>query len=262
MKVPKSAIVVPTLGRRPEFLTECLESIRASGVAYVRLVAPSGYKPPPAIDALIDEIVSDPGQGLAHAINCGFQGLPLEIQYLNWLGDDDRLSPNGLAILESVLDGEPKTQLVFGGCSYIDETGRVLFVNKPGSWAKWLLAFGPQLISQPALLFRRSLFDELGGLDESLNFAFDLDLLLTAKKIGRIACVQQITASFRWHNDSLTVGSRQKSVREASKVRQRYLPMALRKLSILWEPIVRNLILVAGVLITSLVKHRAHNERQ
>lgn len=44
--IQRVGIVVPTLGERPEYLLECLQSIRKAGRAHVLLVAPNGFDPP------------------------------------------------------------------------------------------------------------------------------------------------------------------------------------------------------------------------
>jgi hypothetical protein len=139
---------------------------------------------------------------------------------------------------------------VFGGCSYIGPDEDVLWVNKSGKYAKWLMRVGPQLIPQPGLLFTVSAFNEVGGLDSTYKWAFDLDLLLKFSKHGKLQFLPKILSSFRWHDGSLSVGGRHGSVSEASKIRRSYLPRALRGISPVWEFFVRRLILVAGVVLS------------
>jgi 2-phospho-L-lactate guanylyltransferase (CobY/MobA/RfbA family) len=45
----------------------------------------------------VDQFVVDPGSGLPEAINKGLAELPLEIEYINWLGDDDLLKPESIS---------------------------------------------------------------------------------------------------------------------------------------------------------------------
>jgi len=259
---PRTAIVVPTLGKRPEFLYECLASIQSSGNVHVRLVVPDGAEFSSSIRGMYTDVVIEPGGGLARAINAGLKGLPESICYVNWLGDDDRLAPGGIQRLEQALDDDRDVAVAFGGCTYIDETGSVLFTNPSGQWAVQLLSFGPQLISQPALLCRKSFFEEMGGLDESLQYAFDLDLLLRVKKLARIQHVRAVTASYRWHQNSLTVGSRRRSVIEASSVRRRHFSLAIRWAGFMWEPLVRNTIYLTGSLVTLLMARGIRNRKK
>ncbi len=248
-------IVVPTLGQRPEFLEQCLTSIRKSGDAFVVLVAPKNFDSTPLVlRGLIDKRAEDPGAGLSAAINYGFTLLPKDVSLINWLGDDDILHPGSLTKAVVQLSHDPSCVMVFGCCDYIDPQGKILWVNKSGQWAVPLLRFGPDLIPQPGALFRRSAFEEVGGLNSNWDWAFDLDLFIKLSKKGKIKFIDESLASFRWHQDSLSVGSRSKSVSEASRVRVSYLPKILQGISPLWEFPVRQATLIAGHRMNKLGK--------
>jgi GT2 family glycosyltransferase len=251
-------IVVPTLGKRADYLRQCLDSIKAAGEVHVCLVAPSDfdYKELMSLD-LVHQFVIDPGTGLPEAINKGFSELPSDITYINWLGDDDLLSPGSIAKTVSVLDAEPSTVLVYGSCDYVDSQGKVVWTNRSGQWATTILGFGPDLIPQPGCLFRRSAFMQIGGLNKDFNWAFDFDLLLNLKKVGRLKFVNTTLSSFRWHPESLSVEFRTKSVDEASKVRISHLPSALRLISWLWEYPVKKATFFAGIRVTDRAKKLA-----
>jgi hypothetical protein len=109
---------------------------------------------------------------------------------------------------------------------------------------------GPQLIPQPGSLFTLKAFNEVGGLNTSYKWAFDLDLFLKFVRIGEFHYIPQVLSSFRWHDGSLSVGGRLGSVTEASKIRRTYLPRAIQFVSPMWELVIRRLILVAGVVLS------------
>ena len=251
-------IVVPTLGERPDYLRQCLDSVREAGDAHVCLVAPREFNFEPLIKSqLVDQIVVDPGSGLSEAINIGILELPAGIEYLNWLGDDDLLEPGSLEAATQVLDSNPRTVLAYGSCNYIDQNRNVLWTNKSGQWASPLLHFGPDLIPQPGALFRRSAFEQVGGLAKIYDWAFDFDLLLKLKRIGKLRFINRTLASFRWHPQSLSVEYRNISVSEAGKVRVSHLPAVLRTVSCLWEYPVRKATLIAGNVVTERAKRLA-----
>jgi GT2 family glycosyltransferase len=205
-------------------------------------------------------VVIDPCHGLPHAINAGIKELPREVEYINWLGDDDLLTADSLLHASAVLDKEPKTVLVFGSCDYIDENGDVVWRNKSGSWAVPLLRVGPDLIPQPGTLFRRIAFEDMGGLNTKYSWAFDFDLFLRFSKRGGLRFVNKTLAKFRWHPESLSVEHRKKSVAEASLVRISHLPSLVRPISFLWEWAVRTATLIAGNRVSSLSKKRAQTK--
>ena len=246
-------IVVPTLGSRPEYLLEALESIRNAGKCFIVIVAPIQANVDKTIDrSFFDELVEDPMQGLVEAINTGVRALPQQIEYFNWLGDDDTLALNSLLMSSSPLENDPEIVCVFGMCQYVNKDGQPIYKNKSGRFAVPLLKFGPQLIPQPGALFRKTSFNKVGGLDPNYKCAFDLDLLLKLKKIGKIHYIPHQLSSFRWHSDSLSVGSRSVSVREARTIRQKNLSWFFRTFSPVWEFPLAKLIYFAGTVLTKI----------
>jgi GT2 family glycosyltransferase len=202
---------------------------------------------------LIDQRVDDPKSGLPAAINFGFQSLLQSVQYIAWLGDDDLLEPKSLEATSAVLRRDSAASAVFGGCHYIDPKGNRILTNMSGKWAVPLISFGPDLIPQPGSLMRRSTFDSFGGLRTDLGWAFDVDLFINLKRNGKVRYLRQPLASFRWHPESLSVGQRDGSVREASQVRVQYLPRLIKPLSIAWEPALRWATKRAGTALNNRV---------
>jgi GT2 family glycosyltransferase len=255
---PRVGIVVPTLGERPDYLENCLASIRSAGQAHILLVAPSSLNTNALTSSgLVDSVVIDVGGGLPSAINQGIKALPESVEYVNWLGDDDLLAPGSLEATERALDKVSNVVMVFGACEYIDASGKSLWVNGSGAWAVPLLRFGPDLIPQPGALFRRSVFASIGGLETNLGWAFDFDLFIRFSKVGKIKYIDQTLAKFRWHPESLSVEHRKRSVAEASKVRVSHLPSFLKPMSFIWEYPVRQATLIAGKRVSAKAQSKA-----
>ena len=251
-------IVVPTLGKRPDYLEKCLRSIRSAGDAHILLVGPSTLDTVRLqSDSLIDSFVLDAGGGLASAINQGINALPPSVQYVNWLGDDDILKPDSLITSSEVLDSKSNVVMTFGSCEYINDQGLVVWINHSGQWAVPLLRFGPDLIPQPGGLFRRSAFEAVGGLNSEFGWAFDFDLFIRLSKLGKLQYISQTMAQFRWHPESLSVEHRKHSVADASKVRISHLPSWLRPVSFIWEYPVRQATLIAGKRVSAKAQSKA-----
>jgi GT2 family glycosyltransferase len=233
-------VVVPTLGTREDYLLDCLSSVRASGSCYIILVAPRSYDAEFLLSrGLIDELAHDQGNGLASAINLGIACLPKHVVFATWIGDDDLLCQQSLEPSRDLLKRDSDVVLVYGNCIYIDSSGRKVWKNSFGRISAIILRFGPCLIPQPGSLFRRSAYEEVGGLNPDFGWAFDYDLFIRLSKVGKLKYVDRNTASFRWHSDSLTVGQRKKSVNEASRVRKSNYSKGTKALAIIWEPIVK-----------------------
>ena len=233
-------IVIPTLGQRVDYLRQTLESIRNQQVeADITVVTPASAV---AARSLADEfnakVIDDPGS-LPAAINLGVAEAGMQHRYVNWLGDDDLLTAGSLQVCVTALASNPSSVLAFGACRYIDDTGRELWVSKAGKWADRILTWGPDLIPQPGMLIRKDAWDAVGGVDETLSHAFDLDLLLKLRALGDFTAVDSVVSCFRWHPDSLTVSDRSKSLNESEEIKRRYLSPRQNKLKWLWEQPVR-----------------------
>ena len=247
-------VVVPTMGSRPKFILNCLCSIRESGSAFILIVAPDLELVTRSIPShLYDRLLLDPKLGLAAAINLGIADLPGETEFVTWLGDDDLLEKGSLSNALLPLLDDASCVFSFGGCDYINSKDEVIWRNRSGRYAVPLLRFGPQMIPQPGSLIRRTAFIAVGGLDNRYKWAFDLDLFIRLRQHGSLRFVNQKLASFRWHEGSLSVGGRAGSVREASQIRRKSLPLILRAFSPIWEFPLRKIIMIAGFRMSRLV---------
>lgn len=226
---------MPTLGTRNEFLLENLSSLKKEGadifVSVVRPIARAEIDK--EIGQLVDQIIDDPKKGLSGAINKGIALLPDHVTYVNWLGDDDLLDAKALEEARHLMERQPTLGLVYGNCRYIGSDSQLKFIHKPKFPRKFLTRYGPNQIAQPAVLFRRSVFHALNGLDEGLQYAMDLDLWLRIFLIKRSTRYLNTTlASYRWHSDSLSSINDSQARVESSVVRRKYLSKAAQNFEI------------------------------
>ena len=68
-----TGVVVPTLGVRPDYLLECVASIRQNRAGHIAVVRPAGIDLGKEIRSMVDTEVDDPGTGLAARDQCGHQ---------------------------------------------------------------------------------------------------------------------------------------------------------------------------------------------
>lgn len=246
-------IVVPTLGRRPTLLTQTLDSLTAQEVAAdVIIVGPMTAELEQIAQDSGARLLPDPGSQTA-AIELGISQADVDHRFVSWLNDDDLLTPGSLGRTKHALTTNDAAVVAYGACEYIDEHGQLLWTSRAGAWAQRILAWGPDLIPQPGMLVRREAWQAVGGLDTTLSFAFDLDLLLRLRTLGEFTDVRAVVSRFRWHPSSLTVADRTASLDESEAVKRRYLSPTARRLSWLWEKPVRGATRVAA----SRVTHRA-----
>ncbi len=239
---PGILVVLPTLGDRIDYLRQTLDSVDAQREQVdLTLVVVS---PPAATEAreLAQRygaiLVDDPKHGISAAINRGLTARNGE-RYYAWVGDDDLFRPGGMLTLQEMLEADPMAVVAYGGCDYIDPHGETAWVSAAGRLATFLLPWGPDLIPNPAALIRFDDLEAIGGFDEDLRYAMDLDAFLRLRRRGRLIATRRSVAAFRWHPDSLTVANRRESSRESEAVKRRHLPRLLRPVSFLWDVPVR-----------------------
>lgn len=242
--------IVPTLGVRTEYLLQCLNSLNVAGVQEIVLVGPKNILEKNAIFyGLYSKIVDDPGLGLPEAINLGVTFFSEKIEYFGWLGDDDLINENSIEKSIEIFENNPQVVATYGACSYINENGIQLFVNKSGTWASKFMNFLPNLIPQPGSVYRKSAFENIGGLKSDYPLSFDFELFFELKKNGELRYINNIQGFFRWHPESLSVELRRLAVMQTSKIRKNNLPVGLARLSFIWEFFIIRATLLIGRIV-------------
>lgn len=133
-------------------------------------------------------------------------------EFVLWLSADDWLLPTHLARLHEVFEREPQLDVVYSGAYFCDETGRLYNVrNMPGQLPVDYVDVRDELVEMltttcqvclPTALFRRSLFTELGPMDEGLRVAADWELAVRIASAGkRFAYLNAPSMCVRLHGD-------------------------------------------------------------
>lgn len=148
---------------------------------------------------------SGPDQGQSDAIARGFaktSGGPDDL--MAWINSDDFYLPGALAFVVDYFARHPEVDAVYGHRILVDEESREI-----GRW--FLPAHDAEVlrlndfIPQETLFWRRRLWDKVGGIDPSFQFAMDWDLLLRFQAAGaRIVRVPYFLACFRLHSAQKT----------------------------------------------------------
>lgn len=150
--------------------------------------------------------VSEKDRGQSDAVNKGLRLADGEV--IGWLNSDDLYAPGALAAVAKVMADQPAAQWVVGRCDIIDENGREIRQNIT-RYKNYILSRYSQrrqlrenLISQPAVFWRREFGRQVGELDESLHYTMDYDLWLRMGAICRPVVMDQLLAHFRLHAGS------------------------------------------------------------
>lgn len=167
---------------------------------------------------------SEPDNGQAHAINLGFAGNDCEI--MGYLNSDDVLLPGTLAYVANAFQKRPDLDIVYGHRVFIDrdglEIGRAVL---PAHDPKALRFAG--YIPQETMFWRRRVWEKVGPLDESFQFALDWDFLLRAQEAGfKLDRLPRFLACFRVHDSQKTSSEYDIGYAEMQRLRRRHLGFA------------------------------------
>jgi GT2 family glycosyltransferase len=111
--------------------------------------------------------------------------------------------------------------VLYGDCDVIDDRGGVLWRERPGRYEFSKLLRRGNYLAQPAVFLRRRVFDSIGYLDESLDYAMDYELWLRLRGL-HIVDVPRVLARFRWHASSKTATGNLAHWRERLVILRRY----------------------------------------
>jgi GT2 family glycosyltransferase len=221
---PVVTIAVPSYNQG-RFLKEALTSVFDQGLPVEVFVADAG-----STDESVDVIKSfesrlagwrsHADRGQAAAINEGIaRG---SAPYVGWLNSDDTLVSGGLKRLVDVLERQPAAPVAYGKVwNYVETTG----ARQP----VWVEPFSERrlalrcIVSQPGTLMRRSAWEAVGGLDETLRMAIDYDLWWRLyKNFAPLQFVNEFVAQNRDHADTKTNTQRRLHYREAMAIVRKY----------------------------------------
>jgi len=95
---------------------------------------------------------------------------------------------------------------VYGDAIYCDAAGTGIGDYRTAEFDLDRLA-SATIICQPAAFFRRTAFDAVGGLNETLAFAMDYDLWIRIGRRFQCSHIPEVIATYRLHEASKTISS-------------------------------------------------------
>jgi GT2 family glycosyltransferase len=224
---PRISIVTPSYNQA-HFLEETLRSVLLQGYPNLEYIVIDGGSNDGSTAILerytpwLNDWVSEPDRGQAHAINKGFQRTTGDL--IGWINSDDLLLPGSLQRFAEAYRDHPDS-LLLGDVNFVDAQGvlirRVAQTNVTfeGMVKIWQLGMH---WCQPGTCIPRVVYEQAGALDERLRYVFDRDWMCRLLAIAPVHYLQTPTAQFRMHDSSKTVSENDRWLPEQIGVTRRY----------------------------------------
>ena len=145
--------------------------------------------------------------------------------YIGWVDSDDLLAPTALKETAALLDAHPEVGLVYTDYLDMDVTGKV-----KGYGCRCRIPYSPQRLLVDFMTFhfrliRRSVFNQVGGIDESFECAQDYDLCLKLSEVTQVERIRKPLYYYRYHSETISYGKRLEQIRDS----QRAIALALKR---------------------------------
>ncbi len=200
---PRLSIIVPVYNVPPRYLRECIESVRSQSYPFWELCLCDDASPDQdsasaleayrGMDARIKIRRLAVNTGIAGASNAAVEVATGE--FLVFLDNDDVLAPNALMEIALAINEDQSLDCLYSDEEKIDERGDLIDHFYKPDWSPEHLESVMYVLH--ALVVRKRLFFELGGLRSDFDGAQDFDLMLRVSRATRkIHHIQR--ALYKW----------------------------------------------------------------
>ena len=212
---PLVSIVTPSLNMG-EYLPGTIQSVLGQDYQNLQYIVMDGGSKDGTRETLHSfreslEYESRQDAGAADALRRGFERCDGEI--LAYLNADDEYLPGAVSAAVRAFEDHPEVEVVYGDGLWMDRDGAAI-----GRYPTREFDAGDLgrecFICQPAVFFRRSAYESVGGIDASLEYTYDYDLWLRLAKKPSFLHVNRLLAKSRMYPENKSLGSRRRVFRE------------------------------------------------
>jgi len=219
------SVVIPCYNQA-HFLGEAIESVLAQSYPNFEIIVVDDGSPDDTAEVAARypevRLVRQENQGLSAARNAGLARS--EGEYVVFLDADDRLLPEALEVGVGYLNVRPECAFVSGHFRVIAVDGSPLPTREQRYVEKdhYLALLRHYYIGPPVVvMYRRAVFESVGGFDTSVGPAADLDISLRIARRFPVGCYRKVVAEYRQHGTNMS-GNPAKMLKASLIVRRSY----------------------------------------
>jgi len=205
MSLPTVSIVVPSFNQS-RFLDEALMSLIVQRDQIHEIIVMDGGSTDGSreiIEGYQSELThwqSEKDDGQSDAIIKGFNRATGDI--LAWVNSDDALLPDAVESMREAFAANPKTGMIEGDTVIVDQDSRVIRCDRRAGPSHRWARFGYMRAHQPSTFFRRSLYESVGGVDQSMHCTMDTDLWYKMLPNANAIRLEEFIGVHRIHTDA------------------------------------------------------------
>ncbi|MCA9951636.1 MAG: glycosyltransferase [Anaerolineales bacterium] len=224
---PKISVVTPSYNQG-QFIEETIRSVLIQGYSNLEYIIIDGGSTDNTLEVIqkyapwLTYWISEADEGQADAISKGFQQATGEI--LAWQNSDDFYEPGAFKHVAQFFTANPDLVFVNGDVNLVDlnsQFKRRIFAMHPSRF--FAANCGQHGWPQPGCFWRKSAYEQIGGIDPTLQFCMDKDLFIRLVSVGNGRRVSgPPLANFRVHEQAKTTTLAHVAQRETESIIKKY----------------------------------------
>ncbi|HEY4439453.1 MAG TPA: glycosyltransferase family 2 protein [Candidatus Elarobacter sp.] len=223
--LPLVTVVTPSFNQG-RFIAETIESVLSQDYPNVEYIIVDGASTDDTAEVVArygDRLtfISEPDNGQSEAINKGFA--LARGRYVAWINSDDIFLPGAISAAVDAFRANPDAGAIYGDGYQIDERGDVLSrFAITQRFDLWKLLNLSDYILQQTVFFRRSVFDEVGLLDETLHYGMDWDILMRIGLRAPVIYIPREMGAIREYPTAKSFAGGAKRAAELARIMRRH----------------------------------------
>ncbi|HWW04947.1 glycosyltransferase family 2 protein [Collimonas sp.] len=203
---PLVSIVTPTYNQA-EYLAETIESVLAQDYPNIEYIVLDDGSTDHTRDVLKKydgrlHWESQENMGQAKTLNKGWEiGSGF---YIGYLSSDDILYPGAISKLVNILESNSDVSVVYPNCHLINPRSQIIKKNVSRKFDFESLVIRQECYIGPGALFRKDLFNKVGGWRSDLKLAPDREFWMRVGMYGHFEMIDEPLAGYRMHPKSIS----------------------------------------------------------